>query len=509
MTERRQQPPETLVGFRSRVRRSVPAPIRRADLALFRRVAATRIPLVGPLLPRLSRAANHSRLWIAVAAGLATFGSRGGRRAALRGLLSVAATSALTNLPAKHLTGRDRPDLTIVPEVRHLARIPTSTSFPSGHAASAFAFATGAGLELPRLRLPLFGVATAVASSRVYTGVHYPGDVVVGAAIGAVVAHASTRTWPLPDLRPGVAGVVSDDVPLPDLDGGGIVLVANAGAGTALGERPEQRLRSALPGLRAMEARSGEELPALLDRAAAEARVLGIAGGDGSAGAAAAAAHRAGIPLLIVSAGTLNHLASDLGIAGVEDSIRAVHERRAVAMDLGEVDGRPFVNTASVGLYPHLVTDRERLEDRAGKWPAAMWSLLRLLLTGRPTAVEIDGAPRRIWHLFIGNGIYRNAGLAPHGRSRLDDGQLDVRLIDAEVPWARTRVVLSVLSGRLGRCRAYERWTTSRVELRSRQGRLRLAADGETWNGSDRCSVRTLPRALVVMQPPPRPSDTG
>ncbi len=508
MLRREAGPPTRIEGLQRRVRRLAPEPVRRADLVLFRRVAATRLPVVGWVLPVLSRWANHSRLWIGIAAALATLGGRKGRRAALRGLLSVATTSTLTNLPAKLLTGRERPDLSTVPEVRHLARIPTSTSFPSGHSASAFAFATGAAMELPKARVPLYGLAGAVAASRVYTGVHYPGDVVAGAAIGVAVARATTRTWPLADPRPSTAAVATDAEPLAEPDGSGIVLVANAGSGTALGERPEQQLREALPGMRTIEAHSGEQLPELLARAAGDARVLGIAGGDGSAGAAAAAAHEAGIPLLIVAAGTLNHLATDLGVDEVEASIRAIKERRAIAMDLGDIDGRPFVNAASVGLYPHLVADREKLEGRIGKWPAALWCLLRLLITGRPTEVEVDGRLRRVWLLFFGNGIYRNEGLAPHRRTGLDNGKLDVRLVDAEVAWARTRLVASVLSGRLGQCRAYERWTAEQVEIRSLEGPLRIAQDGETWTGPEEFAVRTRPRALVVMQPDPAASAT-
>jgi membrane-associated phospholipid phosphatase len=69
--------------------------------------------------------------------------------------------------------------------------MPSSTSFPSGHAASAAAFAVSVGRVLPGLRVPLSAAAIIVAFSRVYTGVHYPGDVVVGATVGAVLGRAT------------------------------------------------------------------------------------------------------------------------------------------------------------------------------------------------------------------------------------------------------------------------------------------------------------------------------
>jgi membrane-associated phospholipid phosphatase len=64
--------------------------------------------------------------------------------------------------------------------------MPTSTSFPSGHSASAFAFATAVGKEILAISGPLRGLAGAVAYSRVHTGVHYPTDVIIGASIGDV-----------------------------------------------------------------------------------------------------------------------------------------------------------------------------------------------------------------------------------------------------------------------------------------------------------------------------------
>jgi diacylglycerol kinase family enzyme/membrane-associated phospholipid phosphatase len=494
-----------------RVRASVPAPVRRADLWAFRSTARAEIPILGPVLPWLSRAANHSRLWAGLAVLLAASGGRFGRRAALRGLLAVTVTSAVTNLPAKLLTGRTRPDLGAVPEVRRLARVPSSTSFPSGHSASAFAFATAVALERPDVRIPLNALAGAVALSRVYTGVHYPGDVLIGSAIGIAVARGTVRVWPLADDAPAVGGDV-DGSPAParryvDADGTGLVVVANSGAGNVLAEGPAEQLRRELPGARIQETDPEEDLPAALRRAASVARVLGVAGGDGSASAAADVAAEAGIPLLVIPAGTLNHLAGDLGIEATADAIHAVRRGRVVRMDLGDIDGHGFVNAASIGAYPHLVDDREDLEDRIGKWPAALWSLLRILMTHEPTRLTVDGRERRVWLLFVGNGTFVSEGLAPTRRRRLDDGCLDVRLVDADRSWARARVLGSMMVGRLARCSSYQRWTSDHLEVRTHEQTLQLAADGETWRGPDTVEFRIRPGVLMVVQPPP--SDSG
>ncbi|MEU3573746.1 phosphatase PAP2 family protein, partial [Kitasatospora sp. NPDC036755] len=157
------------------------------DRALFDRIAAAPLHGTRPWLRALSRAADHGVLWTATAAVLGTVGGRRGRRAALRGLGSLAIASATANTVAKHATRRPRPAADGVPAIRRLLRQPVTTSFPSGHAASAAAFATGVAIESPLLGAAVAPVAAAVAFSRVYTGVHYPGDVLAGAALGAGV----------------------------------------------------------------------------------------------------------------------------------------------------------------------------------------------------------------------------------------------------------------------------------------------------------------------------------
>jgi membrane-associated phospholipid phosphatase len=176
------------------VRQRVAAGLRElgaVDQAIYSAVASTPTPTLDEPLRRLSNAANNSRLWLAIAAALAVAGGRSGRRAAVRGTLAIGVTSALVNLQVKSLWMRPRPDRAGagVPEQREV-RIPASTSFPSGHAASGFAFASAIGRDQPWLGLPLRFLAASVAYSLVHTGVHYPGDVVVGALIGASTGQA-------------------------------------------------------------------------------------------------------------------------------------------------------------------------------------------------------------------------------------------------------------------------------------------------------------------------------
>lgn len=168
------------------------------DRAVYDAIARTPTPTIDASLRRLTDAANYSRLWLGIAAGLALVGGRRGRRAAVTGMAAIGIASATVNLGVKSWADRPRPDRQedLLADKRE-ARMPSSSSFPSGHSASAFAFAAAVGDTVPPLALPLRLLAGAVAYSRVHTGVHYPGDVVVGSLIGAGVGDmtATVGRW--------------------------------------------------------------------------------------------------------------------------------------------------------------------------------------------------------------------------------------------------------------------------------------------------------------------------
>ena len=159
------------------------------DRAVYKAVAATPTPELDGHYRRLSRAADHSVLWLSIAATLAVVGGRNGRRAAIESVLAIGVTSATVNLGLKPLARRRRPTRADPAQFEGRAvPMPESPSFPSGHAASAFAFAYAVGRNVPGLAVPIRLLAGGVAYSRVHTGVHYPGDVVVGAMVGAGMA---------------------------------------------------------------------------------------------------------------------------------------------------------------------------------------------------------------------------------------------------------------------------------------------------------------------------------
>jgi undecaprenyl-diphosphatase len=141
---------------------------------------------LNPIFEGLSYAGRFGLVWIALAALLAAAYRRWGTLAVTVIAIAVADWVAIA---LKALTNRPRPPVTYA-EPKALVPVPHDGSFPSGHAATSFAAATTLSFAFPRLAPPLFLLAGAIGFSRVYVGVHYPLDVIAGAALGAGVATA-------------------------------------------------------------------------------------------------------------------------------------------------------------------------------------------------------------------------------------------------------------------------------------------------------------------------------
>jgi undecaprenyl-diphosphatase len=508
---------------RRRPRIALPDRVERLDERAARRINRRRTgPASDSFWLALTRFANHGKLWFTAAAVLFALGRP---RAAVRGLASLGLASLVANLVGKRLVGGERPALTSIPVARRLDRSPTSPSFPSGHTASASAFATGVALEWPAAGAALAPLAAGVGYSRLHTGAHWLSDVAGGAAIGVGAAVA------LKVLAPAVKPAVRRDPPTPaviDLPatrtGEGVFIVINPGSGRGLGRTaPGPLLRERLPDSRIHELQEGDDIAHVIAAALSSQsppRVLGVYGGDGTVAAVAQQARDAQLPLLVFPGGTFNHFAKAALLDTVEDALEALANGTGRAVDvadlrLGDDETFTVLNTASVGIYPAFVEEREKYEKRLGKPIAALIAAIRVVRRGSPLELEVDGVRRRVWSVFVGVDRYYPVSVAPIERRRLDDRLLDVRILFADgTPKTRGAVALAfggrtdAIAARMPFLQgppALDAFTGESVEIATLGADPGYAHDGEasteTPGGGKRLRVTVRPEGLRVYSP--------
>jgi diacylglycerol kinase family enzyme/membrane-associated phospholipid phosphatase len=460
---------------------------------------------------RLSASANHGKLWMGAAAIMAAFPGKP-RRAALHGLIAQAVASAVTNVGFKTLLPRARPLPEHLPVFRFVHPQPTSSSMPSGHSASAIAFAVGAGLVQPAIGAVLAPVAMGVAYSRVHTGAHWPSDVFFGSAIGAGAALITRKWWP---VRPPFPEVKRTPATAPELPGGaGLSIVVNT-LGGSFTKETAGALQEVFPNAHINTVDPGADLSAEIQATATYpgTAALGVWGGDGTVGTAAAAAVEHSLPLLVLPGGTLNHFARDAGTGSLKEAVMAANRGEAALADIGLVTvergmaGNPetaellMLNTASIGLYPNLVRRREMLQPALGKPLAGVVAMLRTFATGTPTTLLVDGRRHKLWIAYVGRGRYYPRDHAPLVRPVLDDAVLDVRMITADESFARLRLLWSVLTGTVATSRITHLTEASSIRVESDGSPMVLAIDGEALAGVRTAEFRVAKRALAYYSP--------
>ena len=462
---------------------------------------------------RLSAAANKGKLWLGIAAVIALFRGRT-RRAALHGLLAQAVASAVTNLGFKTLLPRARPLPEHLPVFRFVHPQPTSSSMPSGHSASAVAFALGVGLVRPALGAALAPLAAGVAYSRVHTGAHWPSDVFFGSAVGAGAAMITRRWWPVRPPFPATRRTAVKAAELPDGEGLGIAVNTLGGSYAA---ETAAALQKVFPKAHIYEVDQNEDLAQEIARVATRPGVLalGVWGGDGTVGTAAAAAVEHDLPLLVLPGGTLNHFARDAGTPTLTAAVLAATRGEAARADLGRVTvqrGLPdspeqlqltMLNTASIGLYPNLVRRRELLQPALGKPLAGVVAMFRTFAAEKPTSLVVDGVRHKLWILYIGRGRYYPRDHAPLIRPVLDDGVFDLRMITADESFARARLLWSVLTGTVATSGITHLTETRSVRVEPGDTTMVLAVDGEVMPGVRAVEFSVMPGLLTYYSPLP------
>jgi diacylglycerol kinase family enzyme/membrane-associated phospholipid phosphatase len=474
------------------------------DREVFEAIAESPSPLLDATMPRLSRAADHSKLWLGIAAAIAAVGGPSARRGATRGVFTLALTSLFTNQVAKRVWRRPRPNSYLVPLARRGRRFPTSNSLPSGHSASAAAFGVGVGLENPPMGLVLALLAGLVGLSRVATGAHYPGDVFAGFGVGAGIAVLGARVVPPVAVAkfPVADPLRVDTRERPD--GAGVVLVVNPASGGGTGARVIDEVRESLPRSEIVELGEDDDVEKVLRKAAKRAEVLAVGGGDGTVSCAAGVAMEAGVPLAVFPGGTFNHFAKDIGCDSVGKTIDAIRRGNVAYVDVVRLnEGHMVINTASIGAYPAFVQTREKLEHKIGKPLAGLYAMLHTLRRDEPVRIAYDNKTLQTSLFFLGNSTYLPSGFAPSRRTRMDDGLLDVRILETGRRFSRARILMALALGRLERSPLYHEMRVPEFTFRAVDAPTVLAHDGEVGTEVSEASFSVRYRALPVFRPIP------
>jgi diacylglycerol kinase family enzyme len=252
--------------------------------------------------------------------------------------------------------------------------------------------------------------------------------------------------------------------------------------------------------------RPGDDLRQLAEDAVARgADVLGMAGGDGSQALVASVASEHGIPFVVVPAGTRNHFALDLGLDrdDVPGALDAYEDGVDTVVDLAEVNGRVFVNNASMGVYAKIVQSADyrdaKLQTAAAMLPdflgpaAAPLDLRFTLPSGQEaTAPEL---------LLVSNNPYQVAQLRGGGtRERLDGGVLGVVSVRVDTAADAEMLAALELAGNVRRFASWNDWTASEFEVRS-AGPVEIGIDGEALTLQPPLHFEIRPGALTVRLP--------
>jgi len=251
----------------------------------------------------------------------------------------------------------------------------------------------------------------------------------------------------------------------------------------------------------------GEDLNEIAGKAADANEIVIAAGGDGTISAVAAAVHKAGKTFGVLPMGTLNNFSKDLGIPqDIAGAVAVIQKGVTRTIDLGEVNGRAFINNSSIGLYPRIVRKREKQQRLGyGKWRAALWAALRIFMRGRFVKVRItlDGKTffRKTPFVFVGNNRYEMDLYNIGRRSTLDGGKLSIYFLHRSGRWGVILLLWHTLTGRVRQWRDFEEVLTDSVTIQTRRRRISVAYDGEVTTLETPLEYKIIPNALKVIVP--------
>jgi diacylglycerol kinase family enzyme len=297
-----------------------------------------------------------------------------------------------------------------------------------------------------------------------------------------------------------------------------VPVILNPSSGTGHGAPQAERLQALFhdAGLaaRIISPADGAQLFEAAQREARARPPLIVAGGgDGTVSAVAGALAGSGIALGVLPLGTLNHFARDVGVSlDIAQAVRDIAAGRTREVDVGEVNGRVFINNSSLGLYPHVVRERDRRRRLlgVGKWRAMLWASMKVLRRYPfvDVSLNLGGQQKalRTPFVFVGNNEYEMQGSDLGTRKRLDCGLLSIYLAPTTGRLGLLGLALRGLFGRLAKGRDFEMTQVAAAQIRPHRRKhkkkhMLVSTDGEVSSMETPIEYRVRPKALRVIVP--------
>jgi YegS/Rv2252/BmrU family lipid kinase len=289
-------------------------------------------------------------------------------------------------------------------------------------------------------------------------------------------------------------------------------VIVNVKAGTHTAEDAAQSVRDAFSasGVAAnvLLAKTGAEVVELAKRSVAgDASAIVAAGGDGTINSVASAVVDSGKALGVIPFGTLNHFAKDLHIPlDIEGAVQTINDGYTIKVDVGEVNGQIFLNNSSLGLYPSIVSERQRNQRLGyGKWPAYVWAAFAVLrrypFLDIKLKVDEKELTSRTPFVFVGNNEYQMETLDIGSRATLNAGELSLYMTSDISRLGLVRLALRALFGGLRQEKDFLALRTNEIVIATKQKRIRVALDGEVTMMQPPLHFRVRPQALSVLAP--------
>ncbi len=291
-----------------------------------------------------------------------------------------------------------------------------------------------------------------------------------------------------------------------------IEVIINGGSGSVEAEETKRQLAELFEendvNANIHLARNGGEIVELAKKLSnGEAEIIVAGGGDGTISAVVEEVLKANKILGVLPLGTLNNFSKDLQIPqDIAEAVRIIAERRVKTIDVGEVNGRIFVNNSSIGLYPHIVKRREKQQRLGhGKWRSAFWAALKMLKRSPFFAVRLETEKvTRIVKtpfVFVGNNEYEMDFFNIGRRAKMDDGKLSVYFLHRSGRKGLFLLVLRTIFGRLRQTKDFEEINTEEITIETRKKRVLVAFDGEVENLETPLRFKIHKQVLRVIVP--------